>query len=384
MTINSVNPYQNLALFGSLQNTTSDLSEKSDVASLQNELHVPSLDLSENTYASEFGFRIDERGFFSKDLNRIANLPESYSINVKSIRSIVREFMKQEEGHDHSKMDLPYMLNLYHSSLKSLNSEFQTGDNEDLHRSVIAKFARGYSTNNGEFLGKVNRIYQNQDELNKAKAQNMSLNTLMLDNKIIDFGFDEALKNTSNNEILKPYLTDQGMVSKSGLLMNFIYQDLKNRNENQLKFFMEPVNLDLNSHKDLYKILDGRESIEDFLRQDNEQRMSFDLYLYVNGVDKNTTSQDKLSVFFQQYVNYDKDLDLREFVNSSSIFELYMKKVEQEFSEMKKDYEAQSRDKERLENASLRRDSSIETFLNRRRKQAGLSKILSSYMNIMT
>lgn len=46
--------------------------------------------------------------------------------------------------------------------------------------------------------------------------------------------------------------------------------------------------------------------IKDYIKQQNEQKMSFDLYLYVNGVDKKTASQDKLSVFFQQYVNYQK------------------------------------------------------------------------------
>lgn len=385
MTINSVNPYQNLALSHTSQNAILDSGRKGSPVSLENDEPRPlPLNLSRNTYASEFGFRIDERGFFEKDLNQIANLPESYGISIGSIRSIVKEFMKQEENNDYRKMDLPYMLNLYYSSLKSLNPEFQTGDNENLNRSAIAKFARGYSTSNGEFLGEMNRIYQDAEDLNRAKAQNVGLNTLMLDNKVVDFGFDKALKNTSSNEILKPYITEEGAVSKSGLLINFIYQDLKDKNERQLQFFMKPLNLDLDSHENLYKILNGKEDIEDFLRQNNKQRMSFDLYLYVNGVDKNTTSQDKLSVFFQQYVNYDRDLDLREFTTLSSIFELYMEKVKKEFNEIKKDYEIQSTNRERLENASLKRDSSVKDFLDRRQKQMNLNKILSSYLNIMT
>ena len=373
MIINAVNPYQNLSLFNTLQNANLDLSEKSNILNLQNESNSSSFNPNAKSYASEFGFRIDERGFFDKELNQIANLPESYAINIKSIRGI-----------NYNRMDLPYMLNRYYSSLKSLNAEFQTQENENLSRNIISGFTQGYSTNNGDFLGEINRIYQNKEELDRAKTQNKNLNTLMLDNKIVDFGFDKALTNTSNNEILKPYLTREGAVSKSGLLVNFIYQDLKEKNESQLQFFMKPASLDLNSHKKLYEILDGKENVEDFLKKNNEQRMSFDLYLYVNGVDKNTTSQDKLSVFFQQYINYEKDLDLREFTNSSSIFELYTQKIKQEFEEIKQDYKTQNYDKERLEDANLKRDSSIENFLNRRQRQMGLNKILNAYLNVMS
>ncbi|MCH5336843.1 MAG: hypothetical protein J1D99_05430 [Campylobacter sp.] len=390
MTLNSVNPYQNLALFNTLQGSSSNLNlsglneqNQTLALQLQDESESSALNLSTTSYASEFGFRIDEQGFFDKDLNKIANLPESYDINIKSVRSIAKEFMKQEENINYNKMDLPYMLNRYYSALKSLNAEFQTQDNENLNRSEIAKFVRGYSTNNGEFLGEINRIYQNAEELKKAKAQNTGLNTLMLDNKIVDFGFDKALTNTSNNQILKPYLTREGEVSKSGLLMNFIYQDLKDKNESEFQFFMKPASLDLSSHKNLYNILEGKENIDDFLKQNNEQRMSFDLYLYVNGVDKNTTSQDKLSVFYQQYINYEKDLDLRDFTNSSSIFELYTQKIKQEFNEMREDYKTQSEDKQRIENANLERDSSVEKFLNRRQRQMSLNKILNSYLNVM-
>ena len=384
MIINAVNPYQNLSLFNTLQSANLDLSEKSNILNLQNESNSSSFNPNAKSYASEFGFRIDERGFFDKELNQIANLPESYAINIKSIRGIAKELMKQEQSINYNRMDLPYMLNRYYSSLKSLNAEFQTQENENLSRNIISGLTQAYSTNNGDFLGEISRIYQNKEELDRAKTQNKSLNTLMLDNKIVDFGFDKALTNTSNNEILKPYLTREGAVSKSGLLVNFIYQDLKEKNESQLQFFMKPASLDLNSHKKLYEILDGKENIEDFLKENNEQRMSFDLYLYVNGVDKNTTSQDKLSVFFQQYINYEKDLDLREFTNSSSIFELYTQKIKQEFEEIKQDYKAQNYDKERLEDANLKRDSSIENFLNRRQRQMSLNKILNAYLNVMS
>ncbi|EAI1331228.1 hypothetical protein I9R53_07030, partial [Campylobacter jejuni] len=93
--------------------------------------------------------------------------------------------------------------------------------------------------------------------------------------------------------------------------------------------------------------------------------------------------QDKLSVFFQQYINYQKDMDLREFANSSSIFQIYIDQNRNDFDALKKQYQNQSQDTQRLEEANQLRSSSIENFLDRRQKQANINKILNSYMSVM-
>ncbi|EDJ8649626.1 hypothetical protein GFJ04_04845 [Campylobacter coli] len=387
MTINSANPYQNLALSNPLQNSQALnlIKDKKGSNLEENENNLENLNYIFNTtsYASEFSFRIDERGFFEKDLNKIANIPESYNINIKSVRNIAKELTRQDATLNYNKIDLPYLLNSYYSSLKSVNLEFSENDNANLSRDMISKFATGFSTENGEFLGKISRIYNNQEELNSTLNKTLSLNTLMLDNKITNFHFDRALNNTSSNEILKPYLTKNAEVSKSGLLMNFIYHDIKTQNDNELNFFMKPASLDLNAHTNFQKILRGEMDIKDYIKQQNEQKMSFDLYLYVNGVDKKTASQDKLSVFFQQYVNYQKDMDLREFANSSSIFQIYIDENHSEFNSLKEEYQSQNKDLEKLDNANNMRSSSIENFLDRRQKQANLNKILNSYLSVL-
>ncbi|WP_053876133.1 hypothetical protein, partial [Campylobacter coli] len=386
-TINSANPYQNLALSNPLQNSQALnlIKDKKGSNLEENENNLENLNYIFNTtsYASEFSFRIDEKGFFEKDLNKIANIPESYNINIKSVRNIAKELTRQDATLNYNKIDLPYLLNSYYSSLKSVNLEFSENDNANLSRDMISKFATGFSTENGEFLGKISRIYNNQEELNSALNKTLSLNTLMLDNKITNFHFDRALNNTSSNEILKPYLTKNAEVSKSGLLMNFIYHDIKTQNDNELNFFMKPASLDLNAHTNFQKILRGEMDIKDYIKQQNEQKMSFDLYLYVNGVDKKTASQDKLSVFFQQYVNYQKDMDLREFANSSSIFQIYIDENHSEFNSLKEEYQSQNKDLEKLDNANNMRSSSIENFLDRRQKQANLNKILNSYLSVL-
>ncbi|EKE4175139.1 hypothetical protein OUR65_001115 [Campylobacter jejuni] len=387
MIINSTNPYQNLTLSNPLQNSSALNLIKDNKAlgqeKSENNLEQLNYIFNNITYASEFGFRINEEGFFEKDLNKISNIPESYDINIKSIRSIAKELIKRDENLNYNKIDLPYLLNTYHSSLKSINSEFLQDDNAYLSRDLISKLSSGFSTENGEFLGKILRIYNNQEEINLALNNITNLNTLMLDNKITNFHFEKAINNTSSNEILKPYLTKNAEVSKSGLLVNFIYYDIKTQNENEFNFFMKPATLELSSHQNLQKILKGEIDIEDYIKKENEKKMSFDLYLYVNGIDKKTTSQDKLSVFFQQYINYEKDMDLKEFANSSSIFQIYIDEIKKNFNEIKQEYNNQTKDKKILEEANKMRFDSIDGFLNRRQKQANLNKILNSYLSIL-
>ncbi|EHX4481838.1 hypothetical protein K3X64_001718, partial [Campylobacter jejuni] len=49
----------------------------------------------------------------------------------------------------------------------------------------------------------------------------------------------------------------------------------------------------------------------------------------------------------------------------------------------KKQYQNQSQDTQRLEEANQLRSNSIENFLDRRQKQANINKILNSYMSVM-
>ncbi len=88
----------------------------------------------------------------------------------------------------------------------------------------------------------------------------------MLDNKITNFHFDKAIENTSSNEILKPYLTKNAEVSKSGLLMNFIYHDIKTQNEKNLTFY-ETCHFRTKLSSKLQKILKGETDIEDYIKK---------------------------------------------------------------------------------------------------------------------
>ncbi len=76
-------------------------------------------------------------------------------------------------------------------------------------------------------------------------------------------------------------------------------------------------------------------------------------------------------------------MDLREFANSSSIFQIYIDQNRNDFDALKKQYQNQSQDTQRLEEANQLRSNSIENFLDRRQKQANINKILNSYMSVM-
>ncbi|MBX1885467.1 hypothetical protein [Campylobacter peloridis] len=380
MFINSnVNPYQNFANYPFAK--TENVEQKKENTNVKLELaETKNQNIDYKiTYASEFGFRIDEQGFFEKDLNKSAKIPLDYAINVKSVREISKQLIKLDENLNYNKIDLPRLLNTYHNTLKTINPQFQSNDNDFLSKAQISELNQGYSYN---YEGKILKIYTNTKELQEAKENNKNLNTLMLDNKIGDFAFTWSIENTASNPIIKPYINKQGEVSKSGLLLNYIYNDIKAQNHNKNNFFLSPIELDFSSNLNFQKLINGELDPKDFVDDNNKEKMSFDLYLYINGVDKNTTSEDKLSVFFQQYINYQHSINMQEFANSSSIYSLYSEKTIKDLEEIKTQFN-QKETASKLEELNAQKEKLDIQFLENRKRQASINKILHSYLNAM-
>lgn len=380
MFVNSnVNPYQNFANYPFAK--TGHAEEKKENTNIKSDL----LDIKGSnldykvTYASEFGFRINEQGFFEKDLNKTAALPLDYDINIKSIREISKQLIKLDENLNYNKIDLPRLLNTYHNTLKTINPQFQNNDNDFLSKTQISELNQGYSYT---YEGKILKVYENAKSLQNAKETNKNLNTLMLDNKIGDFAFNASIENTASNPIVKPYLNRQGAVSKSGLLLNYIYQDLKEQNHQKANFFLSPIELDMSSNVNFQKLMRGQMSMQDYLSESNKEKMSFDLYLHINGVDKNNTSEDKLSVFFQQYINYQHSINMQEFANSSSIYSLYSEQISKDFEALKKEFNQNDSNID-LEKINTQKELLDTQFLENRKRQASINKILHSYLNAM-
>lgn len=328
------------------------------------------------SFMSEFGFRINERGIFDKEFNKAANLPESYEINIKSVQSIAKVLANGESSA--SKLDMPELISRYFSTLRSVEGEFASADNASLSRGEIASLNQGFSTQSGEFDGIINRIYADTAQLKQARIDNKNLNPLGLDNKIIDFSFNSAIKNTANNEFIKPYINRSGEVSKSGLLMNFIYENAKKPS----MLFVDALNLNLADHQKFYQMLDDENSLKNFISEQNKGGMSFDFYLYTQGINKEAISDERLLAAYQQYLTSVKKANIDNFASQSSIYQLYTQILMGKFNTMQSDYDTQSKS-EVLALANEMRTKSAEGFAQARQRQASRETIIKSYKSIM-
>ena len=328
------------------------------------------------SFMSEFGFRINERGIFDKEFNKAANLPESYEINIKSVQSIAKVLANDESSA--SKLDMPELISRYFGTLRSVEGEFASADNASLSRGEIASLNQGFSTQSGEFDGIINRIYADTAQLKQARIDNKNLNPLGLDNKIIDFSFNSAIKNTANNEFIKPYINKSGEVSKSGLLMNFIYENAKKPS----MLFVDALNLNLADHQKFYQMLDDENSLKNFISEQNKGGMSFDFYLYTQGINKEAISDERLLAAYQQYLTSVKKANIDNFASQSSIYQLYTQILMGKFNTMQSDYDTQSKS-EVLALANEMRTKSAEGFVAARQRQASRETIIKSYKSIM-
>lgn len=340
------------------------------------ELDVSTTSYEQDLYKSyriEFGFEVNEQGILNKNFNRIANIPQSYDINVKSLQSLAKV-----SGVGASEM--PSLVNRYYSTLSAVESEFSTDDNAMLSRDEIMSLNQGFSTKSGEFDSEISRVYEGLNQLNQARLDNKRFNTLGLDNKIIDFNFNSTISNTANNEIIKPYINQNGDVSKAGLLMNFAYADTNASSSNFL--FLDAINLSFANHQQFYAMLGDERQFASFLNAQNTAHQSFDLYLYMNGVDKDRISDDKLMTLYQRYLGESKFKNMQEFVSSSSIYQAYSQILLGQFNQISADVAAQS-EPEAMSAANEMRLKSIESFANSRKRQANLETIIKAYKSVM-
>lgn len=327
------------------------------------------------SYPTEFGFRMNERGVLDSSFNRAANIPQSYEINVRSLQAISKELSTQ--GNQATQIDMPQLVNRYYSTLRAVESEFSTADNAFMSRAEREGLNQGFSTQTGEFDSDISRVYAGRMQLNQAKIDNKNFNTLGLNNEIIDFGFDNVL---SNGDFIKPYLNQNGDISKSGLLMNFAYTDTKGSGTNLL--FLDAMNLSFASHQQFYEMMGDEGSFRSFINAQNTQTQSFDLYLYMNGVDKTKISDDKLLTLYQRYLGEAKSANMEQFMRTSSVYQLYTQALLGQFNQVQNDIAAQS-DGEMVGVANELRLKSLESFANSRKKQANLETIIKSYKSVM-
>lgn len=320
------------------------------------------LDLSafkEEGFASEFGFRIDESGFFDQRLNLAARLPSDYKIDLANLKAIKAKLPKEA--------DLMHTLNSYFVSISSINEDFLRGG--ELNKEEISKLTAGFSSHE-----KLAKLYKTQDELELAKSTNKALAPLNLHNNITDFHFQNAQSHTAKDELLKPFIKEDGSVMKSGLYLNFIRNDLADKNK-RADFFKEPLDLDksIGNFKDFLAA-----KPEDFLDK-SDFNMSFDLYLYMNSVDKSKLDDDKLELLHTQYLSY-KNTKLDELKDKSQLYDEYILKTKEFLKNVHEDFKANI-DEDLLAKVDASMIRANDRFIKQRTTEIKMNETIKAYMS---
>lgn len=324
------------------------------------------IEFATQSYASEFGFRVDENGNFEKTLNKAANIPLSYEINLKSIQSISKELLKQDPYLKPSNIDIASLLNKYHSILQAVEPQFNQENNLSLSRAEISQLNQGFSTKDGSLEGQIIRVYDKLDKLKQAFEDIKIFAPLNFDNKITSFHFDSTINQSAENELIKGYINEKAQVSKTGLFMNFIHKNLQ---ENQ--------DFNTNAHEKFYIMLDrSTQSFQTYIQEQNKHNMSFDLYLYVHGIDKKNTSAQTISALYEQYLSQKTQSNMQDFTSSSEIYKLYSEALSDDFRRTRKDFISQSQD---LELINEHKNQALNDFIDQRKKQVKLEELIKSY-----
>lgn len=326
------------------------------------------------SYKTPYNYRIDGSGTFEKALNRAANIPQSYDINIKSVQSIAKSVMMGSG----TEIDLPSLLNEHYSVLSAVEREFSLDDNAILSREEIRSLNQGFSTQSGEFDGEIMRIYGSFGELKSAKSLNNELQGLFLNNQIIDFGFTDATQNTANNDAIKPYLTSDGKVSKSGLLMNFISQ---NTNKNSPLLFVDALGLSRSTmHERFYELMSDESTPQSLLGE--QKHMTFDFYLYLHGISKHSTAPERLVSVYQQYLAREKNANIQDFADSSAAYAAYSQALVAKLRAAKAEFSAQS-EPELILTANTARLTSLNAFKTQQKTSFDRNSILRAYLSVM-
>lgn len=357
---NQANPLS-LANQGTNQNVENNSSLNQTKKSLINNLGLDNtaykLDLSsfdkENEFKSEFGYRVDEKGFFDERFNMAARLPSGYKMEINNIKSIKAML---------SDKDLFHTLNSYFNLLSSINPSFK--ENSSLSHEEAKKLVAGFSSSDS-----LDTLYQNDAKLKHALSQNKNLLSMNLYNNITSFHFDKAFKSNANDKLIKPFLNTDGSIQKAGLLLNFIRHDLASKNAKT-----GDLDAKINDFKQMLK-----DDNKQFITKQNKPSMSFDLYLYINSMDKNKMNEDKLELAFKQYQDFAKQKNMDNFMNESVLWGDYLSDRTNFLDKIKQDFkpdESLIKIDENISNQNKR-------FIKQRHTELSMQKAIKAYISFI-
>lgn len=254
---------------------------------------------TEQTTQTEFGYRIDSEGFFTKDFNKAAGIPEDFKIHVDSAKELVATLTSP------SPLALPEPYNgmaVYRSVdvAKTLGNAYQvlsaiSGDLFDSHEQYFSNeqlesLPKGFATRDGRMDSVITGIYQTQEELDLAwQASSHSLLSLIgLREGMIETFIDPQRNTTEwDNE---NYQDAEGNLSKAGVLMKFLNShawddSLLVAEKTALGELQEQSrNQSYQNISDYYDIVEGKMSLSDYLAGKTDEKSYFLYFLLQQGI----------------------------------------------------------------------------------------------------
>ena len=254
---------------------------------------------AEQTTQTEFGYRIDSEGFFTKDFNKAAGIPEDFKIHVDSAKELVATLTSP------SPLALPEPYNgmsLYHSVdvAKTFGNAYQllsviSGNLFDSHEQYfnneqLESLPKGFATRDGRMDSAITGIYQTQEELDLAwQASSHSLLSLIgLREGIIETFIDPQRNMIEwDNE---NYQDAEGNLSKAGVLMKFLNShawddSLLVADKTELGELQEQSrNQSHQNISDYYDIVEGKMSLSDYLADKTDEKSYFLYFLLQQGI----------------------------------------------------------------------------------------------------
>lgn len=192
------------------------------------------------------GYRIDKEGYFTRDFNKAANIPEDIKIHSNSLKNFVAELTHPFPFKSYESIDIAKTIgNAYKIFSQILNSnEFLSGKdnfNEDDLKHIPSHFilnSQGKLTKTFSYEEALQRVEEKVGFKDDLSATDMIYPTFYeaLDDEILPI--DKSLLSTNNwlwhkdeGIDFDKYINDDGSVSKAGLLMSFLarnyaYNDL--------------------------------------------------------------------------------------------------------------------------------------------------------------
>lgn len=253
----------------------------------------------EQTTQTEFGYRMDSEGFFTKDFNKAAGIPEDFKIHVDSAKELVATLTSPSplalpEPYNgmavYRSVDIAQTMGNAYQLLSAISGNLFDSHGQYFSDEQLESLPKGFATRDGRMDSVIAGIYQTQEELDLAwQASSHSLLSLIGLREGIIETFIDPQRNTIewDNE---NYQDTEGNLSKAGVLMKFLNShawddSLLVADKTALGELQEQSrNQSYQNISDYYDIVEGKMSLSDYLVGKTDEKSYFLYFLLQQGI----------------------------------------------------------------------------------------------------